>query len=145
MVPPSHATATSSPRLYLRMQLHPARRACNCNQLAAPASAPAHPLARSPAAPAAHRPPHGAHLAPAALHALRSTLRWFRLVRGTNFSKIQFIYISNSKFGMTQPSYWLRCEKLFCGPRFDSGTGRVIVVGPQRRPSCNNNFTTTDK
>jgi hypothetical protein len=45
----------------------------------------------SPAAPAAHRPPHGAHLAPAALHALRSTLRWFRLVRGTNFSKIQFM------------------------------------------------------
>jgi hypothetical protein len=35
--------------------------------------------------------PHGAHLAPAALHALRSTLRWFRLVRGTNFSKIQFM------------------------------------------------------
>jgi hypothetical protein len=23
-------------------------------------------------------------------------LRWFRLVRGTNFSKIQFIYIVNS-------------------------------------------------
>jgi hypothetical protein len=29
--------------------------------------------------------------------ALRSTLRWFRLVRGTNFSKIQFIYVSNCK------------------------------------------------
>jgi hypothetical protein len=38
----------------------------------------------------AHRLPHGEHLAPAALHALRSTLRWFRFVRGTNFSKIQF-------------------------------------------------------
>jgi hypothetical protein len=54
----------------------------------------------SPAAPAAHHPPHGAHLTPAALHALRSTLRWFRLVRGTNFSKIQFIYIANCEFVM---------------------------------------------
>ena len=35
------------------------------------------------------------HLAPAKVLALRSTLRWFRLVRGTNFSKIQFIYVSN--------------------------------------------------
>ena len=25
-------------------------------------------------------------------HTLRSTLRWFRLVRDTNFSKIQYIY-----------------------------------------------------
>jgi hypothetical protein len=52
----------------------------------------------SPAAPAAHHPPHGEHLAPAALHALRSTLRWFRFVRGTNFSKIQFKYIVNCNF-----------------------------------------------
>ena len=54
----------------------------------------------SPTAPAAHRLPHGEHLAPAALHALRSTLRWFRFVRGTNFSKIQFKYIVNCNFVM---------------------------------------------
>jgi hypothetical protein len=48
----------------------------------------------------AHRLPHGEHLAPAALHALRSTLRWFRFVRGTNFSKIQFKYIVNCNFVM---------------------------------------------
>jgi hypothetical protein len=30
MAPPAHATATSSPRLHLRMQLQPARRACIC-------------------------------------------------------------------------------------------------------------------
>ena len=66
----AHATATSSLRLYLRMQLQPVRRA-------------------QPAR--AHRPPRPpcitiTHLAPAALHALRSTLRWFRLVRNRPFS-----------------------------------------------------------
>jgi hypothetical protein len=66
----------------------------------------AHCIANNPRTdnqPATHRPPrppHGAHLAPAALHALRSTLRWFRFVRGTNFSKIQFIYIANCIFVM---------------------------------------------
>jgi hypothetical protein len=157
----AHCIATSSQRIgpriasraSQRITSHPVQRSAprECNQPARSAlhrkqSAHRKPARHAlPAAPAVYRPPQGAHLAPAALHALRSTLRWFRLVRGTNFSKIQFIYISNSNFGMTQPSYWLRCENLICGPRFESGTSRVIVVGPQRRPSCNNNFTTTEK
>jgi hypothetical protein len=91
---------------------HPVQRSAprECNQPAhRKQSAHRQPARRaSPAAPAkargfiktlffAHHPPHGAHLIPAALHALHSTLRWFRLVRGTNFSKIQFIYIANCK------------------------------------------------
>jgi hypothetical protein len=53
--------------------------------------------AASRAAQRTHCPPRITitHLAPAKVLALRSTLRWFRLVRGTNFSKIQFIYVSN--------------------------------------------------
>jgi hypothetical protein len=47
-------------------------------------------------------------------HTLRSTLRWFRLVRGTIFSKIQYIYIFIPEHFMTHPSYWLRCENLIC-------------------------------
>ena len=78
-------------------------------------------------------------------HTLRSTLRWFRLVRGTIFSKIQYIYIFIPEHFMAHPSYWLRCENLICGPRFDSGTRRVIVVGPRRRPCCNDDFTTAEK
>jgi hypothetical protein len=124
MVPPSHATATSSPRLYLRMQLQPARSAsaraahpvyrialhrilCSAAHRANATSPRAeHCIANNPRTenqPATHRPPrplriirctaHTSHLQ--RLHALRSTLRWFRLVRGTNFSKIQFIYIVN--------------------------------------------------
>ena len=69
----------------------------------------------------------------------------FRLVRGTNFSKIQYIYIFIFQIFMAHPSYWLRCENLICGPRFDSGTSRVIVVGPRRRPCCNDDFTTAEK
>ncbi len=46
---------------------------------------------------------------------------------------------------MAHPSYWLRCENLICAPRFDSGTSRVIVVGPRRRPCCNDDFTTAEK
>jgi hypothetical protein len=66
----------------------------------------AHCIANNPRTenqPATHRPPrplriirctaHTSHLQ--RLHALRSTLRWFRFVRVTNFSKIQFIYITN--------------------------------------------------
>jgi hypothetical protein len=77
----------------------PARSALHCNQFAAHRPAQrislriaAHCIA-SRVSPAAL----GAHLAPAALHALRSTLRsfiWFvYLVRGTNFSKIQFKHL----------------------------------------------------
>ena len=69
----------------------------------------------------------------------------FRLVRGTIFSKIQYIYIFIPEHFMAHPSYWLRCENLICGPRFDSGTRRVIVVGPRRRPCCNDDFTTAEK
>ena len=69
----------------------------------------------------------------------------FRLVRGTNFSKIQYIYIFIFQIFMTHLVYWLRCENLICGPRFDSGTRRVIVVGPRRRPCCNDDFTTAEK
>jgi len=94
---------------------HPVQRSAprECNQPAHRKQSAHRQPARhaSPAAPAkargfiktlffAHRLPHGAHLTPAALHALRSTLRWFRLVRGTNFSKLQFIYIANCKFVM---------------------------------------------
>ena len=75
----------------------------------------------------------------------RIALVSFRLVRGTNFSKIQYIYIFIPEHFMTHPSYWLRCENLICGPRFDSGTSRVIVVGPRRRPCCNDDFTTAEK
>ena len=53
--------------------------------------------------------------------------------------------IAPNKFRMTNPSYWLRCENLICGPRFESGTRRVIVVGPRRRPRCNDDFTTAGK
>ena len=70
----AHATATSSLRLYLRMQLQPARRA--------------QPVR-------AHRPPRPpcitiTHLATAALHALRSTLRCLPHsdVRGVRDDKI---------------------------------------------------------
>ena len=69
MAPPAHATATSSPRLHLRMHLQPACRVCICAYICAlhrlPCSAahranatssprlhlrpPARPLARSPA------------------------------------------------------------------------------------------------
>ncbi len=72
-----------------------------------------------------------------ALRGPRIALVSFRLVRGTIFSKIQYIYIFIPEHFMTHPSYWLRCENLICGPRFDSGTRRVIVVGPRRRPCCN--------
>ncbi len=37
---------------------------------------------------------------------------------------------------MTKPSYWLTCENVICGPRFESGTRRVIVVGPRSGPRC---------
>jgi len=77
--------------------------------------------------------------------ALRIALVSFRLVRGTIFSKIQYIYIFILEIFMTHPSYWLRCENLICGPRFDSGTRRVIIVGPRRRPWCNDDFTTAEK
>ena len=80
-----------------------------------------------------------------ALRGPRIALVSFRLVRGTIFSKIQYIYIFIPEHFMTHPSYWLRCENLICGPRFDSGTRRVIVVGPRRRPCCNDNFTTAEK
>ena len=46
---------------------------------------------------------------------------------------------------MTKPSYWLRCENPICGPRFESGTRRIIVVGPRRRPRCNDDFSTAEK
>jgi hypothetical protein len=83
------------------------RAPCNAAQRIA-----SHPVQRSAPRecnqPATHRPPrplriirctaHTSHLQ--RLHALRSTLRWFRLVRGTNFSKIQFIYIANFDFVM---------------------------------------------
>jgi hypothetical protein len=82
----------------------------------------------------AHRPPRSAH-----------RLVSFRLVRGTNFSKIPYRYIFIPDIFMAHPSYWLRCENLICGPRFDSGTSRVIVVGPRRRPCCNDDFTTAEK
>ncbi len=59
---------------------------------------------------------------------------FFCLVRGTIFSQIQYIYIFIPNIFMTHPSYWLRCENLICGPRFDSGTSLVIVVGPRSRP-----------
>jgi hypothetical protein len=86
----------------------------------------------SPAAPAkargfiktlffAHRPPHGAHLTHAVLHALRSTLRWFRLVRGTNFSKIQFIYIRIAILSCVRSSVGTEFENLALCPGFDSG------------------------
>jgi hypothetical protein len=79
---------------------HPVQRSAprECNQPAHRKQSAHRQPARhaSPAAPAAHHPPHGAHLTPAALHALRSTLRWFRLVRGTNFN----LYTSNCKFVM---------------------------------------------
>ena len=78
-------------------------------------------------------------------HTLRSTLRWFRLVRGTIFSKIQYIYIFIPENLTTNPSYWLRCENLICGPRFESGTRPAIVIGPRRRPRCNDNFSTAEK
>ena len=87
----------------------------------------------------AHRPPRSAHASQ--YFALVS----FRLVRGTIFSKIQYIYIFIPEHFMAHPSYWLRCENLICGPRFDSGTSRVIVVGPRRRPCCNDDFTTAEK
>ena len=63
------------------------------------------------------RPPHGSHLAPAALHALRSTLRWFRLVRGTNFSEIQFKYISNCNFVVQS----VLSSEIWSFPGFESG------------------------
>jgi hypothetical protein len=93
------APASSSPRLLLRIMSY---RAYNYNQLVAPASA--HATATSPRTmqhtaridnqPAAHH-----HHAP---HTAR-TSQYFALVylvRGTNFSKIQFIYISNCVFAM---------------------------------------------
>ena len=39
--------------------------------------------------------------------------RWFRLVRGTNFSKIQYIYIFIFQIFMTHLVYWLECENLY--------------------------------
>ena len=94
----------------------------------------------------AHRPPRSAHRPSRSAHASQYfALVSFRLVRGTNFSKIQYIYIFIFQIFMAHPSYWLRCENLICGPRFDSGTRRVIVVGPRRRPCCNDDFTTAEK
>jgi hypothetical protein len=96
--------------------------------------------------PAAHRPPRSAHRPSRSAHASHYfALVSFRLVRGTNFSKIQYIYIFIFQMFMTHLVYWLRCENLICGPRFDSGTRRVIVVGPRRRPCCNDDFTTAEK
>ena len=96
--------------------------------------------------PAAHRPPRSAHRPSRSAHASHYfALGSFRLVRGTNFSKIQYIYIFIFQMFMTHLVYWLRCENLICGPRFDSGTRRVIVVGPRRRPCCNDDFTTAEK
>jgi hypothetical protein len=102
----AHATATSSQRIgsrsascaSQRIASHPVQRSAprECNQLAAPVSA----HANATSSPRPPHPPHGEHLAPAALHALRSTLRWFRFVRGTNFSKIQFKHIVNCNFVM---------------------------------------------
>jgi hypothetical protein len=69
----------------------------------------------------AHRPPHGAHLTHAVLHALRSTLRWFRLVRGTNFSKIQFIYIRIAILSCVRSSVGTEFGNLALCPGFDSG------------------------
>ncbi len=80
----------------------------------------------------AHRPPRS--------HPLVS----FRLVRGTIFLKFN-IYTFLFPIFKTHPSYWSRCENLICGPRFDSGTRRVIVIGPRRRPCCNDDFTTAEK
>jgi hypothetical protein len=92
----SHCIASCTAQRTARMQPARAHRPAHRKQ-----SAHQQPTRHaSPAAPAAHRLPHGAHLAPAALHALRSTLRWFRFVRVTNFSKIQFIYIANCIFVM---------------------------------------------
>jgi hypothetical protein len=65
--------------------------------------------------------PHGEHLAPAALHALRSTLRWFRFVRGTNFSKIQFKYIANCIWLCVRSSVGTELGNLKRCPGFDSG------------------------
>jgi hypothetical protein len=93
----------------------------------------------------AHRPPRSAHRPSRSAHASQYfALVSFRLVRGTNFSKIPYRYIFIPDIFMAHPSYWLRCENLICGPRFDSGTRRVIVVGPRRRPCCNDDFTTAD-
>jgi hypothetical protein len=130
----AHCIATSSQHigqgLYLRMQLQPARCACicacNCNQVAAPVSVhaiatssprPTSPRA-SPAAPAVHH-----HHTPrtSALHALRSTLRWFRLVRGTNFSKIQFMYIELRIWSSVRSSVGMELGNLALFPGFDSG------------------------
>jgi hypothetical protein len=104
----AHCIATSSQRIGSRIASRVSQRIAShpvhhlapreCNQPARSAlhrkqSAHRQPARHaSPAAPAkargfiktlffAHHPPHGAHLTPAALHALRSTLRWFRLVR----------------------------------------------------------------
>jgi hypothetical protein len=70
----AHANATSSPRLYLRMQMQPARRA--------------------------RRTAHTSHLQLCTRFAVLCAGFGFRLVRGTNFSKIQFIYIANCNFVM---------------------------------------------
>ncbi len=37
------------------------------------------------------------------------------LVRGTNFSKIQYIYIFIPDICMTHLVYWLECDPLYCG------------------------------
>jgi hypothetical protein len=68
------------------------------------ASRAAHRIANNPRTdnqPAAHRPPRTAHTSHLQLCAHAS--QYFALVylvRGTNFSKIQFIYISNCFFAM---------------------------------------------
>ena len=134
----NRANATSPQRSAHRIPYndraaHRANATCPCSAPPAPITSPPRIALRGP------------RIALRGPHTLRSTLRWFRLVRGTIFSKIQYIYIFIFQIFMTHLVYWLRCENLICGPRFDSGTRRVIVVGPRRRPCCNDDFTTAEK
>ena len=93
----------------------------------------------------AHRPPRSAHRPSRSAHASQ----YFALVSFGSwnyfFQNSIYICLFSCSNLTTNPSYWLRCENLICGPRFDSGTCRVIVVGPRRRPCCNDDFTTAEK
>ena len=148
----AHCIATSSQRIGPRIsrasqrtaRMQPARAHRIASQtIRAPCSAPPAPITSPPRiARSARRTPRTCSSARASQY---FALVSFRLVRGTNFSKIQYIYIFIFQIFMTHLVYWLRCENLICGPRFDSGTRRVIVVGPRRRPCCNDDFTTAEK
>jgi hypothetical protein len=70
---------------------------------------------------------------------------FFCLVRGTIFSKIQYIYIFIPEHFMTHPSYWLRCENLICWSPVQFRDQSGSRCWSAETSVSNDDFTTTEK